>query len=137
MSGFPVIIMVKASTIKNKVICSIALLSLTLLLGFISPPSLHCNQERQSASTPKELVSRVSSSQKRIIRYPVFKEKFQLLLFISCREIITRLELFDRKVKVELTNNLISDELANRLKIELLSSTISNSKLSDSYSLRG
>jgi hypothetical protein len=45
--------------------------------------------------------------------------------------------LYDGKVRTELSENLKPVAFADRLKIELLSLTLGNSKLSDSYILRG
>ena len=127
--------MIKTLAALNKGICSVALLSLTLLLGFISPPSLNYNQERQSATT--ELISGPSSSVRRIVRYPLIKKYFRILFFLSCQEIIRRLMSYEGKVKTELSENLKPAGFADKLKIELLSFILGNSKLSDSYFLRG
>jgi hypothetical protein len=127
--------MTKTSAAKNKGICSVVLLSLTLLLGFISAPSPSYNQERQSV--PTALVSRLSSSPKGVVIYPLFKKNFHRLFFLSCREIVTRLVQFKIKVTIELAYNLKPKALANRLKTELLSLTLGNLKLSDSCVLRG
>ena len=127
--------MIKTSAAKNKGICSVALLSLTLLLGFISPPSLNYNQARQPA--PTELISRPSSSVRRIVRYSLIKKHFRILFFLSCQEIIRRLMSYEGKVKTELSENLKPAGFADKLKIELLSFILGNSKLSDSYFLRG
>ena|SRR5687768_11348149 len=124
----------KISATKRQGICAVVLLSLTLLLGFTAAPALRYNQERQVA--PTELVSR-NSSQHQAITYPVFKNDFRLQFFISCRETVTRLALFDLKVKIELAENLKSLMLAKRLKIKLLYLTPGRSQLADTYFIRG
>jgi hypothetical protein len=126
--------MIKTSAAK-KGICSVALLSLTLLLAFISPPSLNYNQERQSA--PTELISRPSSSARRIVRYPLIKKLCRILFFLCNQEIIRRLMSYEKKVKTEFSENLKPWGFAHKLKIELLFFVLGNSKLSDSYVLRG
>jgi hypothetical protein len=125
----------KISAAKNKAIWPTVLLSLTLLLGFISAPPLNYNQERQSAQT--ELVSRPSSSSRRIVVYRFLKKHFPFLFFLSCQEIVRRLLLYERRVMVEHSENLKPAAFANRLKMQLLALTLSNSKSSDSYVLRG
>jgi len=127
--------MIKTLVAKNRGICSVALLSLTLLLGFISPRSLDYNQARQSA--PTALISRPSSSPGRIVIYPLIKKQFRILFFLSCQEIVRRLTFYEGKVRTELSENLKPVEFADRLKIELLSLNLGGSKLSDSYILRG
>jgi len=127
--------MIKTPAAKNKGICSVALLSLTLLLAFISPPSLNHNQERQSAST--ELISRPSSSARRIVRYTLIKKVWRILFFLSSQEIIRRLISYEGKVKTEFSENRKPAGFADKLKIELLSFILGNSNLSDSYLLRG
>jgi len=127
--------MIKTLAALNKGICSVALLSLTLLLGLISPPSLNYNQARQSA--PTELISRPSSSPACIVIYPLIKKHFRILFFLSCQEIIRRLTFYYGKVRAELSENIRPVEFADRLKTELLSMNLGGSKLSDSYILRG
>ena len=127
--------MIKTSAAKNKGICSVALLSLTLLLAFISPPSLNYNQERKGAQT--ELISRPSSSARRIVGYPLIKKLCRILFFLSSQEIIRRLMSYEGKVKTEFSENLKPAGFADKLKIELLLFVLGNSKLSDSYVLRG
>jgi len=125
----------KISPPKFRGICPTVLLSLTLLLGFISAPRLNYNQERQSA--PTELVSGPSTSSRRIVAYRFFKKHSPFLFFLSCREIVRRLLLYDRSVMVEHSENLRPVAVANRLKMLLLALTLSNSKSIDSYVLRG
>jgi hypothetical protein len=125
----------KVSAPEFKGIWPTVLLSLTLLLGFISAPTLNYNQERQSAQT--ELVSRPFSSPRRIVIYRFLKKRFPFLFFLSWREIVTRLLLYGRSVMVEHYENSKPEALANRLKMQLLALTLSNSKSSDSYVLRG
>jgi hypothetical protein len=125
----------KISAAKNKAIWPTVLLSLTLLLGFISAPPLNYNQERQAART--ELVSRPSSSPRRIVVYRFLKKHFPFLFFLSCQEIVRRLLSYQRSVIVEHSENLKPAAFANRLKMQLLALTLSSSKSSDSYVLRG
>src|SRR5687768_15378085 len=105
----------KISATRSQGICTVILLSLTLLLGFTTPP-LRYNQERQAA--PTELVSR-KPSQDQTVTYPSFKNNFQLHFFISFQEIVTRLGLFDLKVKIKLAENLKSEMLAKRIRTAL------------------
>ena len=71
--------MIKTLAAKNKGICSVALLTLTLLLGFISTPSLNYNQARQSA--PTELISRPSSSRKAYCHLSTYQKAFSDSIF--------------------------------------------------------
>jgi hypothetical protein len=125
--------MVKTLAAKNKGICSIALLSLTLLLGFISAPALNYNQARPA---PTELVSSPSAPS-RIVIYGFLKKHFSFLFFLSSQEMVRRLLLYERSVMVEHSENLNPEVLANRLEIKLLTLKLSNSKSSDSYVIRG
>jgi hypothetical protein len=127
--------MVMTATAKNKGICSVALLSLTLLLAFISPPSVNYNPERQAV--PTELISRPSSSARRIVRYPLIKKLCRILFFLSSQEIIRRLMSYEGKIKTEFSENLKPAAFADKLTIELLFFIPGNSQLSDSYVLRG
>ena len=127
--------MTKIWAVNNKGICPAVLLSLTLLLGFISPPPLNNNQARQSA--PTESVSRRSSSPRRFVIYAFLKKHFPALFFLSSHEIVTRLLLYERSVRVEHSENLNPEAFAYRLEMQLLTLTLNNSKSSDSYVLRG
>ena len=134
--GLNTISSAKISPPKFRGICPTVLLSLTLLLGFISVASLNYNQERQPA--PTELVlKRSSSPRRRMIVNPITKKHFTFVFFLSCQEIVRRLMLYDRRVMVEHSENLKPEALDNRLKIQLLALALGNSKLSDSYLLRG
>ena len=124
----------KALATKRRVLCAVILLCLTLLSGFTTAPVLRHNQERQAA--PTELVSK-NSPQHQAVAYPIFESDSQLHFSISCREIATRLALFELKVEVQFAENLKSEMLAKRLKIELLRLTSGYSKLADTYLIRG
>jgi hypothetical protein len=124
----------QTSAAQNQRIGTVILLSLTLLLAFTAPPALRCNQERQTAST--ELVSK-NSKQHHTVAYSIPKNDFPLYFFISCREIITRLTLFDVNVSIKRAENLKSLLLAKRQKIESLHLTAGRSQLAETYFIRG
>jgi len=124
----------KTSAAKNHGICTVILLSLTLLFGFTAAPALRYNQERQTART--ELVSR-NSKQHQTVAYSIPKNDFPLYFLISCREIITRLALFDVIVSIKRAENLKSLMVAKRLTIEFLQLTAGRSQLAETYFIRG
>jgi|SRR5687768_3543291 len=124
----------ETSAAKNQRIGTVILLSLTLLLGFTAAPTLRYNQERQIA--PTELVSK-NSKQHHTVAYSIPKNDFQLYFFISLREIITRLTLFDVNVGIRRAENLKSLLLVKRLRIESLRLTVGRSQLAETYFIRG
>ena len=124
----------ETSAAKNQRIGTVILLSLTLLLGFTAAPTLRYNQERQIA--PTELVSK-NSKQHHTVAYSIPKNDFQLYFFISLREIITRLTLFDVNVGIRRGENLKSLLLVKRLRIESLRLTVGRSQLAETYITRG
>ena len=124
----------ETSAAKNQPIGTVILLSLTLLLGFTAAPTLRYNQDRQTA--PTELVTR-NSKQHHTVAYSIPKNDFPLYLFISLREIVTRLTLFDVNVSIRRAENLKSLLLAKRLTIESLHLTAGRSQLAETYFIRG
>jgi hypothetical protein len=124
----------ETSAAKNQRIGTVILLSLTLLLGFTAAPTLRYNQERQTA--PTELVSK-NSKQYHTVAYSIPKKDFSLHFFISLREIVTRLTLFDVNVSTRRAENLKSLLLAKRVTIESLHLTVGRSQLADAYFIRG
>jgi hypothetical protein len=122
------------SAANNQRIGTVILLSLTLLLGFTAGPALRYSQERQTV--PTELVSR-NSKQHQTVAYSIPKNNFPLYFFISCREIITRLALFDVTVSTKRAENLKSLMVAKRLTIEFLHLTAGRSQLAEAYFKRG